>query len=117
MNSFWLFIMAVVTLLLVFVIIPNATRTPHVLDARNLRVSNVVTQESIESIESKRMLDAHYKSAREVVPVDEPLKQIGECPYSKAQSSDLPIPNIPMNVIVNSQYMRLSNECDIRAHQ
>lgn len=111
MNSFWLFVLVIVTMFLVFVVIPNATITPHVLDARQLRVLPVA-QEDIEDTESKRMLDSHYQSARSTVPVDEPRKPIGACPFSKPQSNDLPIPNIPMNVVVNSSNMRL----DIRTH-
>lgn len=41
-------------------------------------------------------LDAYYTPARAKVELDYPPKEIGCCPFSKPQSKDLPIANIPM---------------------
>lgn len=101
--------MVIVTLFMVFVVVPSSTTIPKVLDARQLRPLHVVAPKDVEYIESKRMLEAHYQSARSTIPIDMPLKPIGACPYSKPQSTDLPIPNIPMNVVMNSRDMRLHN--------
>ncbi len=99
--------MVVTTVLLVFVVIPNSTQTPNVLQSRQLASPQVIT-ESIEDAQSRHMLNSHYSPARETIPIDAPIKRIGECPYSKPQSTDLPIPDIPINVAMISRDMRLS---------
>jgi hypothetical protein len=51
-------------------------------------------------------LDSYYTSAKEV-PEDYPVKQIGDCPYTKAPSTDLPIANMPMCGINKGKETRL----------
>jgi hypothetical protein len=41
-------------------------------------------------------LASFYIPANDGIPEDFPVKEIGECPYSKPDSYDLPIPNLPM---------------------
>lgn len=57
------------------------------------------------------MLDAQYEQvqsqARVTVPENYPRKPIGACPYSKPQSMDLPLGNVPMCVAVRAENMHL----------
>lgn len=108
MNTFWLFIMVIATVFLVFVVIPNGTQTPSVLQSRRLAPQLPVSHEEIEDTQSKEMLNAHYVPARKLIPIDAPFKKVGECPYSKPPSTDLPVRDIPMNVAMLSKNMRLS---------
>lgn len=93
----------------VLVVIPHLVRVPIVLDTKPMRANDVALgpQDSFEDAVSKRMLDTHYINAPDIVPVDYPYKRIGECPFSKAQSTDMPIPDIPICVLIAKHVMTL----------
>ena len=66
---------------------------------------------AIGSTEDEETLSSFYVPAKDNVPEDFPVKQIGECPYSKAQPSDVPLGNVPMCMADNPKYnMRIFHE-------
>lgn len=101
--------MTIVVLFVVFIVLPNTASVPLVLQATTVTDDvKPLSRDSLENIRSKEMLAAHYVDADPLVPVDYPYKRIGECPYSKPQSRDLPVADIPMNVVNLSKDMRLA---------
>jgi hypothetical protein len=52
-------------------------------------------------------LDKYFIEAKEEIPVDYDIKQVGDCPYSKPMSKDLPLANIPMCMAVSEENMNL----------
>ena len=53
-------------------------------------------------------LASFYLPAKDTVPEDFPVKQIGDCPYSKMQAHDIPIGNVPQCMAEKQDYnMRL----------
>lgn len=60
----------------------------------------------MDPLSANIMLDSYYITARDV-PEDYPLKKIGDCPYTKAPSTDLPIANMPMCGINKAKDTRL----------
>jgi hypothetical protein len=61
---------------------------------------------SADPVDANIMLDSYYISAREV-PEDYPVKNIGDCPYTKAASTDLPMANMSLCGINKTQDSRL----------
>lgn len=49
----------------------------------------------------------------EAIVGDTPRTQVGECVESKPPSTDLPVLDIPMNVVLESSNMRLRTQCKI----
>jgi len=65
----------------------------------------------IGSPQDEETLSSFYIPAKDAVPEDFPVKQIGECPYSKAQPNDVPLGNVPMCMADNPKYnMRVFHE-------
>ena len=58
--------------------------------------------EVVEKQKAQQMLAAQYEPARETIPEDFPLKEIGDCPLSKPMSTNLPMANIPMYMLTES---------------
>ena len=69
-------------------------------------VNNDLT--NMDPINANIMLDSFYISASETVPENYPLKNIGECPDSKRQSTDLPLANVSVCGINKGKPMKLS---------
>jgi len=58
-------------------------------------------------------IDKFFKMPTPCIPIDYPVKKIGDCPYSKAESMDLPIAQIPMcfaDKLDNNMYLRIKND-------
>jgi len=49
-------------------------------------------------------LASFYIPAKDTIPEDYPVKQIGECPYSKMQARDVPIGNVPQCMAEKDNY-------------
>ena len=54
--------------------------------------------------QDEETLASFYVPAKDIMPEDYPLKLVGECPYSKPLSNDLPIPNIPLCIATKNDY-------------
>jgi hypothetical protein len=63
---------------------------------------------NLDPVNANIMLDQFYIPASNFVPEDYPRKQIGECPYSKKQSTDLPLANVSLCGINKGKPMKLS---------
>lgn len=61
---------------------------------------------SNDPVSANIMLESYYTNAKDV-PEDYPVKKIGDCPYTKAPSTDLPIANMPMCGINKGKDTRL----------
>lgn len=114
MDILWAVIVILVIFFVLFAVLPSlmSSQPPlHVLapstSAPTMTPSTPETRYQAQTASSKAMLDAQYQHARSVVPENYPRKAIGECPYSKPPSTDLPIPNVPMCVAVQKDNMRL----------
>ena len=59
---------------------------------------------AIGDSKDEETLASFYIPGKENVPEDYPLKLVGECPYSKSLSNDLPIPNIPLCIATKNDY-------------
>ena len=46
--------------------------------------------------QDEETLASFYVPSNDNIPIDYPLKLVGECPYSKSLSSDLPVANVPL---------------------
>jgi len=49
-------------------------------------------------------LASFYVPSKDHVPEDFPVKQIGECPYSKAQQHDIPVAHVNMCLAAKEDY-------------
>lgn len=114
MDLLWAIIVILVIFFVLFVVLPALLASPKpttpstvapTTQITNIRPSPVRPYQQVPT--SKVMLDAQYIQARDTVPEDHPRKPIGSCPYSKPQSIDLPLPNVPMCVAVQQDNMRL----------
>jgi hypothetical protein len=115
MNVFWAFLIVVTVFFFLFVIIPSLFQTPVSSTASSYQVPVVLSPQEVarqrateEQRQSKMMLDGYYVPAKDVVPEDYPRKIMGECPYSKPPSTDLPIANVPLCMAVRPQNMKLA---------
>ncbi len=52
-------------------------------------------------------IDSQFEIAKQDVPNDYPLNNIGCCPYGKPLSRDLPVADVPMCMAKSSKDMRL----------
>lgn len=112
MDVLWAIIVILVILFVLFVVLPSILSSPTTVPEIPPMVDSTVTQPSLtpaqkQAVDSKAMLDTQYQEARSAVPENYPRKQIGDCPYSRAPSTDLPVANIPMCVAVQPQNMHL----------
>ncbi len=114
MDLLWAIIVILVIFFILFVILPAlmasaptpvSAPAPATTKITNVRPPPVRPYQQVPT--SQAMLDAQYTPARATVPEDHPRQPIGSCPYSKPQSADLPIPNVPMCVAVQKENMRL----------
>jgi hypothetical protein len=126
MDTFWFILVVFLAFFFVLVILPNLVATPPLpiqqcqsrapIDVSYPELANdqnprelEKTWETEEIARSKQMLDQQFVPASRSVPVDHPRKPIGACPFSKPLSSDLPIANMPMQLTVKSNDMRLGS--------
>jgi len=54
-------------------------------------------------------INKFFKMPTQCVPIDYPTKKIGECPYSKPPSKDIPVANAPMCFAEKNDNMYLRN--------
>jgi len=121
MNVFWTLLIILVIAVFVFVIFPSWFDVPvHAssITTTHMRIDNskkvaddVVTDKDVQQLEkkeSKVLLNSFYKPAGKSVPVDYPRKKVGDCPFSKPQSRDLPIVDVPMCFAVSENNMHIS---------
>ena len=73
--------------------------------ARPCYYNNLVAEK--KRLASQTDIDKHFEKARDKIPNDYPLTEIGCCPYGKSLSTDLPIADIPMCILTKSNDMRL----------
>lgn len=108
MDEFWVFTVVLVVLFVAIVFIPRYVEIPLTLNSiRTIKSIPEYHEPTFNDNSSREMLESHYQEASPFIPVDYPQKDIGECPYSKPQASDLPIVDIPMCVITSKRSMRL----------
>lgn len=102
MYLFWALLVLLVVVLILFWILPNLM-APEKQDGIVFDVKKLPPPpEVIEQQKAQQMLAAQYEPAREIVPEDFPPKSIGDCPYSKPMSTNLPMANIPMYILTDS---------------
>lgn len=70
--------------------------------------NNINTLDNMNPVDANIMLNEFYTPALNTVPENYPRKNIGECPYSKKQSTDLPLANVSLCGINKGKPMRLS---------
>lgn len=64
--------------------------------------------DKMDPVSANIMLDSYYIPAKETVPENYPRKAIGDCPYTKHQSTDLPLANVSLCGINKGKPMRMS---------
>lgn len=110
MNLFWAVLILFVVIIVLFGILPNILQKEEPVTYKPVTFSSpLVDHDAFEKQESRRMLDAHYENAKESVPEDFPRKQVGDCPYSKPMSSDLPMRDIPRCIMTKTDFTKFSN--------
>lgn len=107
MNLFWALLILLVIVLILFWILPSLM-APEKQDGIIFDVKKLPPPPAdVEKQVAQQMLASHYEPARAVVPEDFPTKAIGDCPYSKPMSTDLPLADVPMHVLVKSSSCKL----------
>lgn len=114
MSLFWALFIILVTLTLLFVIFPNILQNERQIPYQPVHtVSSVsaplISLNELEQRESKELLESHYENAKPEVPEDYPRKTVGDCPFSKPMSSDLPIADVPLCVMNQTRFVKFSN--------
>jgi hypothetical protein len=124
MNLFWTLLVILVIAVFVFVIFPSWFDVPmhassvsttqmrmNTANESNNTENTEITEKDVQQLEvkeSKVLLNNFYKPANRSVPVDYPRKKVGECPFSKPQSMDLPVVDVPMCFAVSENNMRIT---------
>ena len=106
MNLFWALLILIVLVSVLFWILPAVMKPETARPGISVPVQPSVAD--IESHASKQMLESHYEEAKAIVPEDYPSKSIGDCPYSKPMSSDLPLADVPMHLLLKTEQCKLS---------
>jgi hypothetical protein len=107
MKPVVVFLVTIAFFFIVLVFIPFVTRVPEVLDSTPyVSVQNEEFQNNTPD-KASTQLNAMYTPADPIVYVDYEAKEIGECPDAKPQSKDLPLRDIPVNVMNTMPDMRL----------
>jgi hypothetical protein len=89
----------------------NANEEPEQNSCGDPRMQSLNSRKkgAIGDKRDEETLAAFYEPARENVPEDFPVKPIEQCPYSKGQSHDVPLMDIPMCIVDKHNYnMRLN---------
>jgi len=116
-ELFWAILITVTIIVFLFVILPSffagcgsaALRPASVVGPTvhiNLEAAQAAKAAKAEK-ESATKLNGYFSGVKTCVPEDYPRRPVGACPYAKAQSTDLPLANVPMCVAVGDQNMRL----------
>lgn len=109
MYLFWALLILLVVVVILFWILPSLM-APEKQDGIIFDVKNLPPPpEVVARQKAQKMLSSQYVPAREVVPEDFPVKEIGDCPLSKPMSTSLPMVNIPM------YELKKSGSCQIAA--
>jgi hypothetical protein len=100
MDLFWFLLTVLAIVLVLFVILPNIweKQPPATVQAVQPRrpVPAVHPPPRHDAQEAALMLAQHYVPAKDAVPVNYPRKAIGDCPFSKPQSTALPAVDVPL---------------------
>jgi hypothetical protein len=81
----------------------NETDKQSCYDPR-MQSLNSRKKEHIGNKYDEEELASFYIPAKDSVPEDFPVKQIGECPYSKMQAHDIPITDVPQCMAEKDDY-------------
>jgi hypothetical protein len=121
-ELFWAILITVTIIVFLFVILPSffagCTSAPvgpasaaivgqsaQVAEAAAKAAHAAKAADAAKASEAK--LNGYFSGVKTCVPEDYPRRPVGACPYAKAQSTDLPLANVPMCVAVGDQNMRL----------
>lgn len=108
MDLFWAILIIAALVIVVFAVLPSFVEKPKPVPKRPERHARVVSSSTVyDPSVDRAMLDSYYEPARNTVPEDYPVKQIGACPYTKPPSTDLPLPDMPLCVVQRSDNMKL----------
>ena len=101
-----------IILVIIILIFPILSK-PQLKTERHIEVPKPsptqLDQRTEEDKKTSKSLDTYFKPISNCLGVDYPVKNIGECPYSKPQKRDLPIANIPMCFLEKNENMYLDN--------
>jgi hypothetical protein len=103
MNLFWALLVLLVIIIVLFIIVPNIFEKDPAKSVVYKPVAVKPSQHQLEAEASKRMLESHYEEAKDVIPEDFPRKVVGDCPYSKPMSTDLPLTDMPMSLLTKGE--------------
>lgn len=108
MDLFWATLIIAALVIILFAVLPSFVEKPKPAHVPRPVKNRVISTTTIyDPAVDKAMLDSHYEPARESIPEDYPRKQVGACPYTKAPSTDLPIPDMPLCYVQRSDNMKL----------
>ena len=109
MEFFWAFLFLLMMIIVLFVVFPAFIEEPRREVVVPVKVPpprpDHMLKQSLEknAIIDKQMLDSHYKNAGPVY-IEYPRKPIGDCPYSKPPSTDLPMADVPQCMAASSSF-------------
>jgi len=122
-ELFWAILITVTIIVFLFVILPSffagcasaaSAASAPAAPASAVGPTAHVNQEAAQAAQavkaakaSATKLNGYFSGVKTCVPEDYPRRPVGACPYAKAQSTDLPLANVPMCVAVGEQNMRL----------
>lgn len=111
MDIFWIFVTVIAVALIVFLVLPKVFDHPTM--AQPIRAPKPVPSQTqheaaerahevaVASAQSQAALDAVFEETRATeVPENYPLRPIGACPYSKADSTSLPMVDTPRCILL-----------------
>ena len=112
MDNIKLYFVIFIIIILIYLILrkPKVSQRQHIhiQQSDNSTKLNQRPDSNIDTNNSKE-IDKYFKMPTSCIPIDYPVKKIGDCPYSKPQSIDLPIAQVPMcfaNKSENNMYLR-----------
>lgn len=111
MDIFWIFVTVIAVAIILFLVLPKVFENPTV--ALPIRAPKQVPSQAqheeaaraheaaVASEQSRAAIDAVFEDTRATdVPENYPRRPIGACPYSKADSTSLPVVDMPRCVLL-----------------
>lgn len=108
-KTFLIIFIILVIIVLIFPLIKKNKIRPKTYIEASKPSPTKLNQKTEEDKKTSKSLDNYFKPVSKCLEVDYPIKNIGECPYSKPQKRDLPIANVPMCFLEKNENIFVDN--------
>jgi|UniRef100_A0A6C0KUJ6 hypothetical protein len=113
-KAFFIIIAIFIIIVLIYPILKRPSGQPETthIHVDKHQIDTNLCQKNKENEISAKEIDTYFKPPTPCIPIDYPTKEIGECPYSKPMSMDLPIANTMMCFAKEKKnmYLRIKND-------